>query len=422
MKLSINSVPVQRKFALLCAYALLSLGALGQAKIDSSNVTTLRIDPQTAHGAKVSEVFDDVKFIPLETTKESLFGRINSLKVVKNQFVIFDYDTRAVLIFSREGKFKGKIDASKIPKDDADKSKNEFYGYKIVDDNKDSVISIFAGKYHHYFDLTGKFIKKIPRKDLQLFEQFQFADKETTVRPFFVKKTGKDSTYYELAVLRKKDTLTYLPFSMDRYQKDDFWDGAKFYDYDGKNEMFFVNLYDYNIHKITPSGLALTYRIIFPANNSLPKDWMTNPSYVKKRSEYFQRNQKVFYSLNNTYPVGDFLFMQMRSYSWDKETKKAIIYNLKTTEVTSLQDIEPDSASYFLPVTDAGSYHDFLSNGFLLYKDDYFYTSYSSLAMFAFKSQMGDRNKKFPPLLEDYFKTQDRKSNPVIIQLKPKKH
>ena len=62
------------------------------------------------------------------------------------------------------------------------------------------------------------------------------------------------------------------------------------------------------------------------------------------------------------------------------------------------------------------------NKGFHLYKDDYFYTSYSSLAMFSFKEQLGDKNKVFSPQMQEYFKTQDRKSNPVIIQLKPKKH
>ncbi|HEY0669813.1 MAG TPA: hypothetical protein VGD22_16645, partial [Sphingobacteriaceae bacterium] len=80
------------------------------------------------------------------------------------------------------------------------------------------------------------------------------------------------------------------------------------------------------------------------------------------------------------------------------------------------------SLSSFLPVTDAGAFYDFANKGFHLYKEGYFYTSYSSLAMFTFKEQLGDKNKKFSPEMHEYFKTQDRKSNPVIIQLKPKKH
>lgn len=110
----------------------------------------------------------------------------------------------------------------------------------------------------------------------------------------------------------------------------------------------------------------------------------------------------------------------MRSYGSSRNLNKAIIYNLKTTEITSLKDLKPDSLSSFLPVTDAGAYHDFANKGFHLYKDDNFYTSYSSLAMFSFKQQLGLKFDKFSPQMEQYFKTQDRKSNPVIIQLKPK--
>ncbi len=103
------------------------------------------------------------------------------------------------------------------------------------------------------------------------------------------------------------------------------------------------------------------------------------------------------------------------------EAKTALIYNTKTAELTSLQDLTPDSLSSFLPVTDAGAFYDFTNNGFNLYKDGYLYTSYSSLAMFTFKEQLGNKNDKFSPLMQEYFKTQNRRSNPIIIQLKPKK-
>lgn len=392
-----------------------------EAKTDSSGMLTLRIDPQYAHGANISQVFDEVNFIPLETTKESLFGSIAELKFVKNQFIIHDNDTRAILIFTKEGKFKVKIDASKMVGDDGDQSKTALYGYTIVEDNKDSVIVIYSGKYNFFFDFNGKQIKKLLRKDFKYNRDYKFADKETVVRPDFVQKKGKDSTNYEFAILGKKDTLAYFPYSLTRYQNDDIWDSAKFYDYEVGNEFFFLNNYGSNIYKITPYRFSLAYRIIFPAVNTLPQDFRSNPVYLKKRGEYFKNNPKVFFSLNNTYQIGDNLYMQMRSYSPSNEAKQAIIYNLKTTDVTSLQDLEPDSLSSFLPVTDLGASYEFLNKGFLLFKNGYFYTSYSSLAMFKFKEQLGDKHKQFSPLMTAYFKTQDRKSNPVIIQLKPKK-
>jgi len=401
-----------------------SFNSFGQAgTVDSSEMITLRLDPQSARGANVSQVFEEVKFIPLETTKESLFGSIYDLKIVKNQFILFDYDTRAVLIFSKDGKFKGKIDASKIPKDEADKSKTELYGYQLVEENKDTVIALYSNKYYFYFDLNGKQIKKVLHKDAGFNREFKFADKESVIRQGYVEKKGKDSTNYELAILRKnKDTVGYFPFSIKRYQTDQFLGGSSFYDYGVENELFFVNVYNFNIYKITPLKLSLAYRLIFPANNSLPQDFMENPIYINKRIEYFQKNPKVFYGLNNTYLVGNYLYLQMRNLGGNKEVKNAIIYNLNTAELTSLQDLTPDSLSSFLPVTDAGAYRDFANKGFHLYKDGYFYTSYSSLAMFAFKEQLGNKNDKFSPQMLEYFKTQDRKSNPVIIQLKPKKH
>ena len=418
------SSPLIKTMLLSSIFLMLSFQAFSQGgKVDSSEMVTLRIDPQSARGANVSQVFDEVTFIPLETTKESLFGSINNLKIVKNQFIIYDFDTKAVLIFGKDGKFKAKIDAAKIPKDDADKSKNELYGYMIDAENQDSLIAIYSNKYLFYFDLNGKQIKKVLMQDAKVNQDYKFADKKTSVRPRYLQKNGKDSIFYEIGIIRKnQDTVGYFPFSMKRYQNDDFWSSAKFYDYGVENEMFFNNMYSYDIYKITPAKFSLAYHIIFPANNSLPEDFSYNPIYLKKHGDYLRKNQKAFHDINNIYRVGDFLYVQMRSYAWNKELKKAIIYNLKTTEITSLQDLQPDSLSSFLPVTDAGAYYDFANNGFLMYKDGNFYTSYSSLAMFTFKEQLGAKNNKFSSQMQAYFKNEDRKSNPVIIQLKPKKH
>ncbi len=390
-------------------------------KVDSTGMLTLRIDPQSARGARVSQVFSEVAFIPLETTKESLFGNISSLKIVKDHFVIYDYDTKAVLIFNQAGKFKGKIDASKIPIEEGTNHKAEVYGYNIVEEQNNSFIVIYLNKYVFYFDLNGKQVKKVLDKNANIQQNYTFGDKETVVRPFFLQKHGIDSTYFEFATLRKgKDTVGYFPFSMDRYQKDEFWGGTYFGDYGVDNEMFFINFYSYNIYKITPTKLRLAYRLIFPQSNSLPADFSTNPVYLKKRGEYFRKNPKVFYGISKAFLAGNNLFLKFYSYSAERDPKTALIYNLKSNELISLEDLEPDSLSSFLPVNDAGSFFDFTNHGFHAYKDGSLYTSYSSLAMFAFKEQLGDRYKQVNPTMQEYFTTQNRKSNPVIIRLKPR--
>jgi hypothetical protein len=386
---------------------------------------TLRIDPQSARGAKVSQIFDEVTFIPLETTKESIFGRISTLKVLKGYFLVFDYNTKAVLIFQENGKYKTKINASKISQEKGDKSKTSFYGFATEEVNKQTLIKIYTEKFCYYFDLDGKQIKKLLNKEAYTNNDFKYADSATSVRQHYIYRNGKDSTAYEVGVLNKKkrDSIGYFPFAMKRYETDEFWSsGARFYNYGVPNEMFYLNYYDYNIYKITPSKLSLSYRIIFPASNSLPKDFTTNPIYVKKRGEYFEKNQRVFYGISNTYLFGNYLYIKMDSYGWDRDLKKAIIYNLKSGEVTSIADLEPDERSSFLPVTDAGgNFYEFKNSGFHLFQDGYLYTSYSSLAMFSYKDQLSDKFTAFSKEMLEYFKTQDKTSNPVLIRLKPKK-
>ena len=189
---------------------LLSLAQIG--KIDSSAVVTLRIDPQSARGAAVSQIFDEVKFIPLETTKESLFGNIAQFKVVNNNFIIYDYDTKAILLFNDEGKFLTKIDAAKLQTDKEDKEKAQFYGFTVEKTNDQDHILIFTPNNVQYFDFKGKFIKKSSNKDFRYNNDIKFIEGDTKIKQRFFIKEGKDSTLYKLGLYhpKTKDSLAYF--------------------------------------------------------------------------------------------------------------------------------------------------------------------------------------------------------------------
>lgn len=403
---------------------LLGITTYGQtAKVDSSSMITLRIDPESARGATVSQIFDDVEFIPLETTKESLFGGISQLSLTKDYFVIFDYDTKSVLIFKKDGKFHAKINADLMKSEEESKNDNAFYGFQLVTSGTQEQIMTRTSKYTYYFDLNGKLVQKKLSKEVKYEPSTAFADPNRLAKLGYLKIEGKDSTNYEVAIFNKgKEVANYFPFSLDRYKNDQYMSSPRIYSSSNGNELFFVRPYNFNIYKITPDKLSLAYRLIFPAMNSLPADFMTNDSYKNKRMVYFQKNDQVFYTLSDTYKIGDFLLLKMRSMRFDKNKKDALIYNLGTGEITSIKDIEPDSLSSFLPITDAGAFYDYQNRGMHLFSDQIFYTSYSSLAMFTFKEQSAGKNPQYNAVLSNYFKTQTKKSNPVLIRLKPKKN
>jgi hypothetical protein len=62
----------------------------------AQSAQTLYFDPASTIGAPVSRLFESVTYIPLETTRQSLFGQISQLVVTAQYFIVFDYDTQAL--------------------------------------------------------------------------------------------------------------------------------------------------------------------------------------------------------------------------------------------------------------------------------------------------------------------------------------
>lgn len=392
------------------------------SKIDSSEMVTLRIDPETARGAAVADIFEEVNFIPLETTEESLFGKISRLAVTDNNFIIADWDTMCILIFSKDGKFKAKLNGGMFKNDAGDQQKHTFYDFTLNQINNETCISIFSNGKTFYFDLNGKLIKKTPSNYVEN-EGPKFPDK-TDIRSHYSVKNEKDTLHYEIGLAKdNKAVANYFPYNLKQRNKDLMYSkGESIIDSKIENERFFLSYYNYNIYKLSPQKLSLAYRIIFPAINSLPFDFLDNTAYIgaDKRKKYFEENPKAIYTLSNTYKIGNLLFF--KTQIWDvNEKKNALIYHLNTNSLYSIGDLAPDSLSSFLPITDIGFHFEFTNNGFFHYDSKYLYTSYSSLAMFAFKEQSAGKNQKYNAVLSNYFKTQNRKSNPIIIQLRPKK-
>lgn len=60
----------------------------------------------------LSEVVSDCRFVPLETTDESLFGTVNQLVCYEDKIYILDtYNTHSLFMFSNEGKFLAKLES-----------------------------------------------------------------------------------------------------------------------------------------------------------------------------------------------------------------------------------------------------------------------------------------------------------------------
>jgi hypothetical protein len=104
---------------------------------------------------KSSEFIDSIKFIPLETNKESLIAEINKLICTEDRFFIFDSDIgKNVLIFSKDGKFINKISKGGGPEE-------IFNPEDIAVDEKRKNLIVYNKTGLSFFDFNGKFIKRV---------------------------------------------------------------------------------------------------------------------------------------------------------------------------------------------------------------------------------------------------------------------
>lgn len=408
------------KKTILIIYSLFLVSFVGaqDLRIDSSRMVTLRLDPSLARGTQVSKVFDEVEFIPLETSKESMFGKINQLEVAEGCFVIFDEDTMSIFIFEKDGKFRTKISNGRNANDRRDGS--GFFGFKLKNEDGKTIVQLKSSDLLMSFDLKGKLIRKEPIDKHELEVVFDFPGSGMTVKLNELIKSKGDSSYFEVALYGKdkKFLTSYFPFSISKILNDDLINSGKtFFDYGVQDEVFYTRYFENNIYKISKKDASLAYQIILPEKYSLPDNFIGNKTYKGKRMEYFQKNRDKFYGIFNTYLFGNNLFFNFSSFGYGK---RAFLYKLKENQLISLSDLEPDLLSSFLPVTDLGILDEFKNRGFNLYKDRYLYNSYSSLAMFALKEQNAAKKFKYNAVMTEYFKTQNKKSNPVIVRLKPR--
>ena len=391
---------------------------------DSSKMVTLHINPANAQGASVSDVFSEVEFIPLETTKESLFGFIMQLKIIDNYFVIFDVDTKTVYIFELTGKFKTKIDAQILSSANGKNFENT-QGFSVGRIDGKDLIVIETNENTLYFDTDAQLTKKIVSKTKLInVEYLKTCFSSGYVRTYYTQVNTKDSTIFDLATFNQnKITGKYFPASKDKYLNGDYYvaDGSGIFDFDADDKLFFLRPHDYHIYLATPDKLLVAYKFIFPLNRTLPADFLINAKYKgDPRLKYLTDNSEIIFGLGNSFLAGNQLFFTAEQMEKGVDAKGSLIYNLSDGSLTSLADLQPDSLSQFLPITDEKLGQDFEQRNFLTFKNGNMYTAYSSLVLFNVKEQVNDKNAKYDGRLEKMFKEGNRKDNPIIVRLKPK--
>lgn len=413
---------VFKSLALLCLFAIAGFGAFAQKviPIDTSNVTTLRIDPLNSYGGTASEVFESADYIPLETTKESTFGRIDQLEVTDQYFIILDRNTNCILLFNKDGKYHSKISGGSRNAN----RENSIFSFNVNGWKKEIVYyrGSRTGSKYIFYDFNGNKLREQPfdyKKDAEL-RDYKFIGADQVVSSWFydTDTTNAASTRYLIDYVRdfKEKYAAAFPYQIAEYKyADGNWGADPAFTYAGNDTSFFYTKpSEYNIYKVTPSAIQQSFRFILPIFSSFPKGYVTDRTYHEKREKYVKTNKGVVYALGGCYLLGDNLIFKL--YFWNSDAKSNLIYNLKSGMLISYDDVLTDEKTYFLPTIETQQ----RIRGFLACDGKLVYSQFSSVEMFRAREQNKDKKPVYNQVLQQYFNKGSDRANPVLLKIKLK--
>jgi len=373
--------------------------------LDSSQILNLRFNPMDSlkQGSLIlaSKLYDSVSYVPLQTSKLSVFTEIDQLEVTDKYFIILDNGTKAILIFNKNGLFHKKI---------ADVSTNSFSvdylngQIAFVDNNEAGTLV--------YYDFDGNYLKK-EHLGIQYFSFAILGKEKIGYRSF--EKMGIDtnvfrnfSLFSNLIYFKEKSITTgYLPYDTAAVNPKEVANTQKNF-YKSGDDLFFIKPFDYYIYKITTDKVTKAFHISLPDDFCVPGDFCFNKKYLNNRRSYIAKHPDMVTLFSDFYNTKGNLFIKF--YSTSGSTMDFFHYNFKTKKLVPFSHIASDSVSNFLPL----GMHGLASDGKTLF------TSVQS--SFLIKSRADSKSDwpQLPLVLTNFFTTENNRSNPVIIKLYPK--
>lgn len=283
--------------------------------IISDGCTSLEVDNE-ADIARYSDLVDtNVRIIKLETTPQSLIGRINKIVVQDEYIFIADTElSKALFIFDRKGKFLGKVG-------DRGEGPTEYYDVSdfTIDVDQGKIILLdLTGRKLNFYTLEGRFLhsKSIPF----LFSGIESLDSTTWALASQGAYNGHmpDIDGYSLIVCDTNFNIQTMYFPSDPMQRDFSYYNQrqlrKFGEY-----VFYYPRYSNSVYEVNvDGGLMKKYCLLFKQNGfELSADQAMNDgefssTVMNKKSyfsgDYIELGSRAIFFINNPKAPGTLVY------------------------------------------------------------------------------------------------------------------
>lgn len=371
----------------------------------AQEIITVRMDPDHVMGGSASQLFDSVEYIPLESSKESLFGRIDQLQVTDSLFFILDHSTKQILLFTKEGKYRSKIPMRRYIEQTNAQQINTF----MVDEDKQWVIVNTSPERNtlYFFSYRGDLLKTIIGKS---WANFRYLDAEHYLMTANGDITDSLSGLSANCLITDTSTSKIITPLLKAARNSIIGPGQDIDKVAGTDEAIYATQYDYSIYKIGVSGIKSQTRFIFPVAHTVPKEFF-NSNYTDQFRFVTEINTTAVLGFYNIHLSQNLLTFNLNGPGL---RYPSFIYSHTSQQIYSLWNVNTDSAHCFLPVVA----HEGNINA--ADKDCF----YSNIPVYYFKLMYEDnlKNRKiaYPDKMKRLYASFGNYDNPIIIRLKPK--
>ena len=392
---------------------LLLITLLTFAIYNATGQTKLRIDPNSAEFPTFSELFEEVKFIPLETKSQSIFGSIKQLFVTKDLFIFTETETNNIMIFYRNGKFKTKIE------------RDMYSSGQIYIDFENEHIYYNKGSAVYSFNYEGKPLEI--NEDRRIGRRYFLGNNTSVYYDKRVNKVLPDSISHEISLCKGSNLEAQLfPYNMHKDPfliEDSFYVmHSFFYTIRNGNEALFTRPYHYTIYHATNAGVDSLFQITLPYELSINREELNDSNLYPagSKSNYFKEDPNRIQAITFPYVIGNNLFFKLQPF---RVISDSYLYRLDEERLFRVDQVKADEKSYYLNVLNIFMPSEFINKNFLVADEDYIYTIVPAGILIDQYKENRSRGlaAKLPENLLELVNKQDNKANYVIVALKPKK-
>ncbi len=395
----------------ICIFLLIIFSSNYIKAQSPTTIKSLRLNLDNPQGGLASQFIQSVKYIPLETKKGSIFGKIDRMEITDEYFVIQDEDTNSLLFFTRQGKFHVKISGgnrttnpyNRILRWAVNRFKKQIYFIKSKND------------ICYIYDFNGK---KIADQDISQsgwWTEIEFINADHYISSNGYGSKGDQSksfvSWIGLDKIGYKSGLAYNEFDILNGDVYGGSSGPFYYQGTGRSNVFYTKSYDYTIYKISDLQISPIYKLIIPSTYATPQDLLTNPNNKNTLVDYFSKNQSKIYEINSCFQINDNL--TFRTSNGDRNFKSDFIYNLTSGKLITISRIMPDRTSYYLPIA---SDYEFSRKGILCSDGNALFTSISASDLFGAVYENKNDKSKFE-IIPKSLRTITRENNPIIREM-----